>query len=100
MAAGAFKVTPEQLQSLSGQVTKTASDVHGMHTALGGQLQPLNGGEWAGAASAAFNDLYAKFNQNAKGLTEALEGIGKLMNAAGQSYASAEQQIMNSFRAQ
>lgn len=98
MAAGAFKVTPEQLNQLGGQVAKTANDVQSMHTSLNGQLEPLKGGEWSGGASAAFTELYNQFNKNAEGLNQALDGISKLMNAAGQSYATAEQQILNSFR--
>jgi WXG100 family type VII secretion target len=96
--AGGFKVTPEQLQSLSGTVSKTAGDVEGMQRALTGQLNPLMGGDWAGTASAQFTQLYNQFEKNAQGLIEALRGIGQLMNAAGQSYAAAEQQIMQSFR--
>jgi WXG100 family type VII secretion target len=95
---GGFKVSPEQLQALAGTVQKTAGDVEGMQRALTGQLSPLRGGDWAGAASAQFSDLYGQFEKNALGLIEALRGIGQLMNAAGQSYAAAEQQIMQSFR--
>lgn len=96
--SGGFKVTPEQLQSLSGTASKTAGEVEGMQRALSGQLAPLRGGDWAGAASAQFSELYGQFEKNAFGLIAALRGIAQLMNTAGQSYAAAEQQIMQSFR--
>lgn len=96
--AGNLKVTPEQLHALSGQVIKTSGDVHGMHQALKGQLGPLFGADWAGTASGQFQELYQKFDQNATGLTQALEGIGRLLGAAGTSYAEAEAQIANTFR--
>lgn len=96
--AGGLKVTPEQLQALSGTVVKTAGDVDGMHKALKGQLSPLFGADWSGTASGQFQTLYEQFDRNATGLTQALEGIGKLLGAAGQSYAQAEQQIASSFR--
>jgi WXG100 family type VII secretion target len=96
--AGNLKVTPEQLHALSGQIAKTAGDVHGMHQALKGQLSPLFGADWVGTASGQFQELYTKFDTNATGLTEALEGIGKLLASAGTSYAEAEAQIANTFR--
>ena len=37
----ALKVTPEQLQALSGTVARTSSDVRGAHQNLRGQLGPL-----------------------------------------------------------
>jgi WXG100 family type VII secretion target len=96
--AGNLTVTPEQLHALSSQVIKTSGDVRGMHTALKGQLAPLFGAEWKGTASGQFQQLYEQFDKNATGLTEALEGIGRLLNAAGTSYAEAEAQIANTFR--
>jgi WXG100 family type VII secretion target len=96
--AGSLKVTPEQLHALSGTVIKTAGDVDGIHKGLNGQLQPLFGADWSGIASDQFRSLYEQFDRNAQGLSQALEGIGRLLSAAGQSYAQAEQQIASSFR--
>jgi len=93
-----FKVTPQQLSSLGGTCNRTAGDVRGQHTALKGQLSPLFGTDWSGAAAAQFTELYEQFNSNALGMTEALDGIGRLLAQAGQSYASVEQQITSSFR--
>jgi WXG100 family type VII secretion target len=93
-----LKVTPDQLHALSGQIAKTAGEVDGMHKGLKGQLSPLFGAEWSGTASGQFQQLYTQFDQNATGLTQALEGIGKLLGAAGSSYAEAEAQIANTFR--
>jgi WXG100 family type VII secretion target len=98
--AGNLTVTPEQLNALSSQVTKTSGEVHGMHTALKGQLGPLFGADWKGSASGQFQQLYEKFDKNATGLTEALSGIGQLLSAAGTSYAEAEAQIARTFSAQ
>lgn len=98
--AGNLKVTPEQLNALSSQVIKTSGDVHGMHQALKGQLGPLFGADWVGTASGQFQQLYEQFDKNATGLTQALEGIGRLLNAAGSSYAEAEAQIARTFSAQ
>jgi WXG100 family type VII secretion target len=93
-----FRVTPQQLTSLGSTCNRTAADVRGQHTVLKGQLGPLFGTDWSGSAAAQFTELYEQFNANALGMTEALDGIGRLLAQAGQSYASVEQQIASSFR--
>lgn len=93
-----FRVTPQQLTSLGATCNRTAADVRGQHTVLKSQLTPLFGTEWSGAAATQFTELYEQFNTNAVGLTEALDGIGRLLAQAGQSYAAVEQQITSSFR--
>jgi WXG100 family type VII secretion target len=93
-----IKVTPEQLQVLSGNVARGSSDIDGTLAALRGQLAPLLGGDWAGQASGQFSALWEQWQQSAKGLNEALAGISRLLGQAGQSYAEAEQQIAASFR--
>ncbi len=95
---GQLQVTPEQLNALSGTIAKTAGDVHGMHQGLKGQLSPLFGAEWVGTASGQFQQLYEQFDKSAISLTQALEGIGKLLGQAGSAYAQAEQQIASTFR--
>jgi WXG100 family type VII secretion target len=93
-----FRVTPQQLTSLGGTCARTAADVRGQHSVLKGQLGPLFGTDWSGAAASQFTELYEQFNTNAMGMTEALDGIGRLLAQAGQSYASVEQQITSTFR--
>ncbi|MDQ6936192.1 MAG: WXG100 family type VII secretion target [Actinomycetota bacterium] len=94
-----LKVTPEQLHAMSGSVNRTASDVAGSHQALKAQLGPLFGADWSGTAAAQFTALYDKFDANARGMNEALHGIGTLLNGAGTSYADAERHIASTFRA-
>lgn len=96
--AGGLKVTPDQLQSLSGNVARTSSEVRSAHQNLKGQLSPLFGAEWSGQAAAQFAALYEQFNQHAAGMSDALDGIGQLLGHAGQAYAQVEQQIASSFR--
>ncbi|MDQ1752073.1 MAG: hypothetical protein QOE71_3129 [Pseudonocardiales bacterium] len=94
-----LKVSPQQLSTLGGSCTRTATDVRGQHTALKAQLTPLFGADWSGVAASQFAALYEQFTKNAEGLSAALDGIGRLMSQAGTSYASVEQQITASFRA-
>jgi WXG100 family type VII secretion target len=93
-----LKVTPEQLQHLSGNVARTSSDVRGAHQSLKGQLGPLFGADWSGQAAAQFTSLYEQFDQHARGLSDALDGIGQLLGRAAVAYAHVEQQIASSFR--
>jgi|SRR5689334_4887059 WXG100 family type VII secretion target len=93
-----LKVSPHQLSALGGTCNRTASDVRGRHQALRGQLTPLFGVDWSGAAASQFASLYEQFNRNSEGLSAALEGIGRLLNQAGSSYDAVEQQIAASFR--
>jgi len=93
-----LKVTPEQLSALSGSVAGVSAGVRGDHHHLKAQLSPLFGADWSGAASAQFTSLYEQFDQHARGMSDALDGIGQLLGRAGQAYAEAERQIAASFR--
>jgi WXG100 family type VII secretion target len=93
-----LKVTPSQLAALGTAVTRVSADVRGQHQGLKGQLSPLFGAEWSGTAAAQFATLYEQFDQHARGMSDALDGIGQLLAHAGAAYAEVEQQIAASFR--
>jgi WXG100 family type VII secretion target len=93
-----LKVTPAQLEALGGTAHRVSSDVRGQHQQLKSQLSPLFGADWVGAASAQFTSLYENFDLHARGLCDALDGIGALMVRAGTSYADTEQSIAATFR--
>jgi WXG100 family type VII secretion target len=91
-----IRVTPEQLQALSGRVSGGASSIEGELSSLAGALSPL-GGDWAGVAQQRFESLWAEWQRSARGLHEALTGISTLLNQAGTHYAEAEHAIAGSF---
>jgi WXG100 family type VII secretion target len=93
-----LKVTPSQLAALGGAVSRVSADVRGQHAALRAQLSPLFGAEWSGAAATQFTALYEQFDLHARGMSDALDGIGQLLARAGASYAEVEQRIAASFR--
>lgn len=97
--AGGIKVTPEQLQQLSGNVARGSGDIDGTLASLSGQIAPLVGGDWAGAASVQFNALWERWQRSAKDLNSALQGISQLLGNAGRAYAEAEHAIAGSFQA-
>lgn len=92
-----IKVTPDQLIAQGSSVKKSAGDIEGVNKAMTSQLQALVGGDWAGGASGAFNELYAKFQSSSQQLNEALVGIANLLTNAGHAYANREQEITRSF---
>jgi early secretory antigenic target protein ESAT-6 len=93
-----LKVTPDQLSVMGGSVARVSADIRGAQQSLKGQLAPLFGADWSGAAAAQFTALYEQFDQHARGMSDALDGIGQLLGRAGASYAEVEQQIAASFR--
>jgi WXG100 family type VII secretion target len=92
-----FRVTPTQLEALGAAVGRVSAEVRGEHQSLRGQLSPLFGGDWAGAAAAQFTVLYEQFDLHARGMSDALDGIGQLLTRAGLTYADVEQQVAASF---
>jgi WXG100 family type VII secretion target len=93
-----LRVTPAQLEALGGTVGRVSTEVRGQHQSLRGQLSPLFGTDWAGAAASQFEALYQQFDLHARGMSDALDGIGQLLTRAGLTYAEVEQQITASFR--
>ncbi len=94
----AIKVTPEQLQTLSGQVSRGSSEIEGQLRGLGNTVSPLVGGDWAGQAQQRFTALWDEWQRSAQGLKHALDGISQLMSQAGTAYANAESSIANTFQ--
>jgi 6 kDa early secretory antigenic target len=90
MASGLIRVTPEQLQQVSGQLRAGASNVDGILAQLASNVAPL-GSDWAGVAQARFQELWAQWQRNARGLNDALNGIAQLMSQASANYDSTEQ---------
>ena len=93
-----FKVTPDQLETLGGTVARVSAEVRSEHQSLRGQLTPLFGADWSGTAAAQFAALYEQFDQHARGMSDALDGIGQLLHRAGAAYAGVEAEIAASFR--
>ena len=93
-----LRVTPAQLQGLGTTAQRVSHEVRGEHQNLRAQLSPLFGADWVGAAAAQFTTLYDNFDQHAKGLCDALDGISALLVRAGVSYEDVETQIAASFR--
>lgn len=91
-------VSPAQLEALSGSVVRVSAEMRAQQQSLRSQLAPIFGADWSGAAAAQFQALYEQFDVHARGLVDALDGIGRVLGRAGTAYAEVEQQIAASFR--
>lgn len=92
-----LRVTPTQLEALGSTVAQVSADVRGQHQSLRGRLAPLFGTDWSGPAAVQFTGLYQQFDLHARGMSDALDGIGELLRRAGVTYAEVEHRIAASF---
>jgi WXG100 family type VII secretion target len=89
-------VTPEQLQSVSSQLTAGAASIESTLAQLMAQVAPLQG-EWRGVAQTRFEALWQEWQQSARGIHDALTGISQLTAQAAANYSDTEQAIASSF---
>jgi len=91
-----IKVTPEQLESVAGQLGAGSAQIEATLQRLASQVAPL-GSDWAGIAQANFTGLWEQWQRDAAGLHQALTGISALMRQAGSSYEQTEQANARAF---
>jgi WXG100 family type VII secretion target len=89
------KVTSEQLYTLSTNLKSGSDQVQGELATMRSQVAPL-ATDWQGAASANFQQLWQEWEQGAKQIQDALNGISILLVKAAQTYDSAEGAIAQS----
>jgi early secretory antigenic target protein ESAT-6 len=89
-------VTPEQLQSVAGQLNAGAANIESTLSQLASQVAPLQS-EWQGVAQARFQELWAEWQRSSRGIQDALSGISQLTQQAGANYEQTEQSIASSF---
>lgn len=88
--------TPEEFTTAHQNVVNTKEAVEGELTNLWNaisQLQSL----WTGPAQTAFLKMMHRFDEDAKKLNTALEGIGEQLKAAGSRYTESEAQQQDVF---
>jgi WXG100 family type VII secretion target len=88
--AGMYRTTPEEMQRAATQVRRTNEQIQARLAQLRNQLAPL-AGSWKGEAATAFTALMARWNDDARQLGQALEGIGEAISVSGRGYQQAEQ---------
>jgi WXG100 family type VII secretion target len=94
--AGGITVTPEQLQSISSQMSSGAAEIESILQKLASVVSPLHT-DWVGVAQQQFEGLWTKWQTDARGLHEALTGVSTLTTNAASNYEQTEQNIAKSF---
>ena len=87
--ADGFGTTVEEMQRAGQHVFTVNDTVQSDLAALRGQLTPL-AGAWRGDASAAFTALMARWDADARSLSEALQAIGEAITGSGRTYRQQE----------
>ena len=88
--ASGFGTTVEEMERAGQQVLDVDADVQADLAALRSQLVPLQGA-WVGDASAAFAGLMARWDADARSLSEALRAIGEAIGGSGRTYQQQEE---------
>jgi WXG100 family type VII secretion target len=91
-----IRVAPEQLPQVAAQLRAGAGNVDGVLGQLAAGVAPL-GTDWAGVAQARFQELWAQWQRDARGLNEALNGMAQLMAQASSTDEATEQSIAAAF---
>jgi len=94
-----IRVTAEDLERVAGQIRSGEASVNDQLSALKAAVDSLVGGDWAGAASAQFEQMYTEWNQGAAQLNQALVGISELLDNAAKAYRETEEGITQSMQA-
>ena len=94
--SGSLSVTWQELSSASNKIIAAEGEIGVKLNQLRALVDGL-GGTWQGAASGAYNQLYANWDQSAKGLFESLNGISKMLGQAASTYEQTETSIKSGF---
>jgi WXG100 family type VII secretion target len=89
--ADGFGTTVEEMQRAGRHVLAVNDAVQADLATLRARLGPLQGA-WRGDASTAFAGLMARWDGDARRLSEALRAIGEAIQSSGASYQAQEEQ--------
>ena len=89
-AAAGFGASVEELRNVGAQVLAVNAEVQADLTALRSRLGPLQGA-WVGDAATAFVTLMARWDTDARALSEALGAIGEAVQGSGRTYEQREE---------
>ncbi|HET8680357.1 MAG TPA: WXG100 family type VII secretion target [Micromonosporaceae bacterium] len=92
-----FAVDSEMLRRQSQSVITTAGDISGSLQTVTGQVRELTA-HWTGGSSDAFQNLWHDWETGAKQLLDAMDGIGKYLDRAAQTFEDAERAVTEGAR--
>ncbi len=98
-AAGGFRITPDELQATSRNITSAADNIANILSQIKGQVDATTG-FWQGAAQANFNELMMRWQRDSQDLHQVLTQIAQNMQTASQNYADTEAGVARGFQVQ
>jgi WXG100 family type VII secretion target len=85
------KVDIATLQSMAGQCRSEAAETAARHTSLSGSINTSVLDGWTDSQAALrFSELYEQWRQSAQGVSDALNGMGGLLQSVAASYQQHE----------
>ena len=85
-----FGTTVEEMARAGHHVLDVNADVQADLATLRGRLEPLQGA-WVGDAATAFAGLMARWDTDARSLSDALRAIGEAVQGSGRTYRQQEE---------
>jgi WXG100 family type VII secretion target len=89
--AGGFQGSVEQFTQSEKRVTEVRVSMDQNLGKLRDNIEATRAG-WTGDAALAFNNVMKRFDEAGRGLNQALQNIGELLEQAGSKYNASEQQ--------
>jgi WXG100 family type VII secretion target len=89
--AGGFTGTPEQFTDAEGRVTDVRAQMDQNLSTLRDRIEATRAG-WQGEAQKAFDHVMQRFDEDGKGMNQALQNIANLLQEAGSKYKRSEEQ--------
>lgn len=89
--AGGFEGDVAQFTEAEKRVTEVRVSMDQNLSKLRDRIEATRAG-WEGDAAIAFNNVMTRFDESGRGLNQALQNIGDLLEQAGSQYNATEQQ--------
>jgi WXG100 family type VII secretion target len=87
----------EDARASANDMKKEAADATANFEALNGKLQSL-ADSFRGQTAVAFDERYKDWDKNAKGLIEALDGLGKFLEGAANAIEDVDTQLASQIK--
>ena len=89
--AGQFRVTEDELRSLSSKISEVKATVQGEVKRLYGVISQIAGG-LQGQAASAYHRLQQQWNEDARKMNNILNDIKEAVDSTRQNYSATEEQ--------
>jgi WXG100 family type VII secretion target len=92
-------VTYQEMRDAANRLTRGKEDIVSKLTELRGMVNNLvNGGYVTDSSSKQFDESYQEFNDGATKMAEGLEGMGKYLTAAADTFQQADDELAKALR--